>query len=75
MARLWIAKDARGGLAVCQRARAKRLSEKRKGELGLENNRRTLETFVRYMHEQELIPEPMPSRTLFPDNTQRTFRV
>jgi 4,5-dihydroxyphthalate decarboxylase len=42
---------------------------------GLESNRRTLETFVRYMHEQGLIPQPMPLETLFPDSTQRTFRV
>ena len=42
---------------------------------GLESNRRTLETFVRYMHEQGLIPEPMPVETLFPESTQRTFRV
>jgi len=42
---------------------------------GLESNRRTLETFVRYMHEQGLIPEPMALETLFPESTQRTFRV
>jgi 4,5-dihydroxyphthalate decarboxylase len=42
---------------------------------GLENNRRTLETFVRYMHEQGLIQEPMTIETLFPDSTQRTFKV
>jgi 4,5-dihydroxyphthalate decarboxylase len=42
---------------------------------GLESNRRTLETFVRYMHEQGLIPEPMAVETLFPGSTQRTFRV
>jgi 4,5-dihydroxyphthalate decarboxylase len=42
---------------------------------GLESNRRTLETFVRYMHEQGLIPEPMTVETLFPQSTQRTFRV
>jgi hypothetical protein len=35
----------------------------------------TLETFVRYMHEQGLIPEPMALETLFPESTQRTFRV
>src|SRR5687768_14719588 len=42
---------------------------------GLENNRHTLETFVRYMHEQGLVPEPMALETLFPESTQRTFRV
>jgi 4,5-dihydroxyphthalate decarboxylase len=42
---------------------------------GLESNRKTLETFVRYMHEQGLIPEPMSVETLFPASTQRTFRV
>jgi 4,5-dihydroxyphthalate decarboxylase len=42
---------------------------------GLESNRHTLETFVRYMHEQGLIPEPMALETLFPESTQRTFRV
>ncbi len=42
---------------------------------GLESNRHTLETFVRYMHEQGLIPKPMALETLFPDSTQRTFRV
>ena len=42
---------------------------------GLESNRRTLETFVRYMHEQGLIPKPMALETLFPESTQRTFRV
>ena len=34
-----------------------------------------LETFVRYMYEQGLIPEPMALETLFPESTQRTFRV
>ncbi len=42
---------------------------------GLETNRHTLETFVRYMHEQGLIPQPMTLETLFPESTQRTFRV
>jgi len=42
---------------------------------GLESNRHTLETFVRYMYEQGLIPKPMTIETLFPDSTQRTFRV
>ena len=42
---------------------------------GLESNRRTLETFVRYMREQGLIPEPIALETLFPESTQRTFRV
>ena len=37
---------------------------------GLESNRRTLETFVRYMHEQGLIAEPMALETLFPESTQ-----
>jgi 4,5-dihydroxyphthalate decarboxylase len=41
----------------------------------LESNRHTLETFVRYMHEQGLIPKPMALETLFPESTQRTFRV
>ena len=31
---------------------------------GLESNRRTLETFMRYMHEQGLIPESMTIETL-----------
>jgi hypothetical protein len=34
-----------------------------------------LETFVRYMHEQGLIPELMALEILFPESTQRTFRV
>ena len=42
---------------------------------GLEPNRKTLETFVRYMHEQGLIPEPLPIESLFPASTQRTFRI
>jgi 4,5-dihydroxyphthalate decarboxylase len=42
---------------------------------GLEGNRKTLETFVRYMHEQGLIPEPLPIESLFPASTQRTFRI
>lgn len=42
---------------------------------GLEANRKTLETFVRYMHGQGLIREPMPVERLFPESTQRTFRI
>ncbi len=42
---------------------------------GLESNRKTLETFVRYMHEQRMISEPMPIDTLFPPSTHRTFRI
>jgi 4,5-dihydroxyphthalate decarboxylase len=42
---------------------------------GLEPNRKALETFVRYMHEQGLIPQPMPIESLFPASTQRTFRI
>jgi 4,5-dihydroxyphthalate decarboxylase len=42
---------------------------------GLEPNRKTLETFVRYMHEQGLIPEPLPIESLFAASTQRTFRI
>ena len=40
-----------------------------------EANRQALETFVRYMHEQGLIPQPMPIESLFPASTQRTFRI
>lgn len=42
---------------------------------GLEPNRKTLETFVRYMHEQAMISKPMPVETLFAPSTQRTFRI
>src|SRR5262245_19968453 len=42
---------------------------------GLEPNRRTLETFVRYVHEQGLIPEPLPIESLFAASTRRTFRI
>ena len=42
---------------------------------GLESNRHTLNTFVRYMHEQGLIEEPMPIEDLFAASTQRTFRI
>lgn len=42
---------------------------------GLESNRRTLETIVRYMHEQGLIRERISIETVFPENTQRKFRV
>ena len=42
---------------------------------GVEENRTTLETFVRYMHEQGLIREPMPIEALFAPGTERSFRV
>jgi 4,5-dihydroxyphthalate decarboxylase len=42
---------------------------------GVEENRTTLETFVRYMHTQGLIAEPMPIETLFAPGTERAFRV
>lgn len=42
---------------------------------GLEENRKTLETFVRYMHEQGMIPEPMPIESLFAPGTERGFRI
>jgi 4,5-dihydroxyphthalate decarboxylase len=42
---------------------------------GLEPNRKTLETFVRYMREQGLISEPMPVEMLFCPSTHRTFRI
>lgn len=42
---------------------------------GLEPNRNTLETFVRYMREQGLIPQPLPIESLFPESTRRTFRI
>jgi 4,5-dihydroxyphthalate decarboxylase len=42
---------------------------------GLEPNRRTLETFVRYAHEQRLIPEPLPIEALFAASTRRTYRI
>jgi 4,5-dihydroxyphthalate decarboxylase len=42
---------------------------------GVEENRATLETFVRYMHQQGLIAEPMPIETLFAPGTERAFRV
>jgi 4,5-dihydroxyphthalate decarboxylase len=41
---------------------------------GLEENRKTLETFVRYMHEQGMIAEPMPIESLFAPGTERGFR-
>lgn len=42
---------------------------------GLEANRHTLETFVRYMFEQGLIEQRMPVEELFPPSTQRMFRI
>ncbi len=42
---------------------------------GVDENRPVLETFVRYMHEQGLIPAPMPVEDLFPVSTQRTFHI
>jgi 4,5-dihydroxyphthalate decarboxylase len=42
---------------------------------GLESNRKTLETFVRYMHEQGMIERPMPIEELFAASTHRTFRI
>ena len=42
---------------------------------GVEENRKTLETFVRYMHEQGLTPERLSLDALFPDSTHRTFRI
>jgi 4,5-dihydroxyphthalate decarboxylase len=42
---------------------------------GVEENRKTLETFVRYMHTQGLIQEPMPIESLFAPGTDRSFRV
>lgn len=42
---------------------------------GLEANRHTLDTFVRYMHEQGLIERPMPVDGLFPQSTHRLFRI
>jgi len=42
---------------------------------GLEANRATLETFMRYMHEQGLIPSPMPIESLFAPQTFDTFHI
>ena len=42
---------------------------------GLESNRKTLETFVRYMHEQGMIDRRMPIEDLFAPSTHRTFRI
>ena len=42
---------------------------------GLESNRKTLETFVRYMHEQGMIDRRMPIEELFAPSTHRTFRI
>ena len=42
---------------------------------GLESNRKTLETFVRYMHEQGMIEGRMPIEELFAQSTHRTFRI
>ena len=42
---------------------------------GLEANRATLETFVRYMHEQGLIDAPMAIESLFAPETLDTFRI
>jgi 4,5-dihydroxyphthalate decarboxylase len=42
---------------------------------GLETSRRTIETLVRYMHEQGLIRERISIETVFPESTQRKFRV
>ncbi len=42
---------------------------------GLEANRKTLETFVRYMNEQGMIGHQMPIEDLFAPSTHRTFRI
>ena len=42
---------------------------------GVEENRVTLEAFVRYMVEQQLIPAPIPIEDLFAPSTRRTFRI
>jgi 4,5-dihydroxyphthalate decarboxylase len=42
---------------------------------GVEENRTTLETFVRYMHEQGLIAEPMSIESLFAESTLDAPRI
>jgi 4,5-dihydroxyphthalate decarboxylase len=42
---------------------------------GLEANRHTLETFVRYMYEQGLIEQKIPVDDLFAPSTHRMFRI
>jgi 4,5-dihydroxyphthalate decarboxylase len=42
---------------------------------GLEPNRHTLETFLRYSYEQGLLPEPLEPEQLFAPETVRTARV
>ena len=43
------------------------------GPTAWESNRKTLETFVRYMHEQGMIDRRMPIEELFAPSTHRTF--
>ncbi len=42
---------------------------------GLESNRHTLETFVRYMHEQRLIDAPLAIESLFAESTLDASRI
>lgn len=43
--------------------------------LGVEANHKTLETFVSYLHEQGLIPRPMPVEELFAPSTVDVFKT
>jgi 4,5-dihydroxyphthalate decarboxylase len=42
---------------------------------GIEPNRRTLETFLRYAHEQGITPRPLTVDALFPPSVRRQYRI
>jgi 4,5-dihydroxyphthalate decarboxylase len=42
---------------------------------GVEENRKTLETFLRYAHRQGMVPELLEPEALFPESTWRTSRI
>ncbi|WP_306205077.1 type 2 periplasmic-binding domain-containing protein [Actinoplanes sp. RD1] len=42
---------------------------------GVEPNRRTLETFLRYAHQQGITPEPLTVDELFPASVRSTYRI
>jgi len=42
---------------------------------GIEPNRHTLETFLRYAHEQGITPHPLTVEALFPPSVGRQYRI
>lgn len=42
---------------------------------GVERNRKTLEAFTRYAHEQRLTDRPLAVEDLFPASVQQSFRI